>query len=150
MKRLLIHLLIITFISSCSLFGKLRKERFSYEDNGQRELIVWMPKKGNTKKQTDAQGNIEMITSYGDAVLYYAHLRDTTKQFIPINDSFHIPLPHPMGGLIYKGTDDAGAHYWREIRLYNGWRFVYKNVPAESESRFDSALNLSSRLIPAR
>jgi len=142
-------LIFTIIIISCSLFPELSRRDFTYDNKNNKQNIEILVPKGyaKTEKIIDSAGNQHQLFYYGNAILYTGYYTDTTKSFQSIDTSFHIPLPHPRGGLIYKGIDSAHL-YFREIRLYNGLRFGYKNVSQAQEGAFDSALNYSSLRSP--
>lgn len=148
MRKLLFLFFMIAFVS-CALFPELSKRDFSFNNNNSTQNINILVPRGyaKTEKIIDSAGNQQQLFYYGNAILYTGYYTDTTKSFQRIDTSFHIPLPHPRGGLIYKGIDSAHL-YFKEIRLYNGLRFGYKNVSQAREGAFDSALNYSSLRSP--
>jgi hypothetical protein len=147
--RNLVSLIFTITIISCSLFPELSRRDFTFNNNNSTQNINILVPRGyaKTEKVIDSAGNQLQLFHYGNAILYSAFFKDTAMSFQNIDTSFHIPLPHPRGGLIYKGIDSAHL-YFREIRLYNGLRFGYKNVSQAQEGAFDSALNYSSLRSP--
>jgi hypothetical protein len=145
--RLKIFLFFSAFgLMSCSIFDPLRKESFSFNANRKQQSFDILVPKGYHKSESkrDSLGNHEQFYYYRNAVLYFAFLTDSGKQYQSIDTAYHIPLTHPAGGLIYKAQDSTKL-FWREIRLYNGLRFGYKHVSGEVEGRFDSALNYAGK-----
>ena len=91
----------------------------------------------------DSAGNKEQVYRYVNGAVYYAAFSlDTTRTYQPIDTSVNQPLPHRMGGLIYKGQDSSHL-FWREIRM-DSLSFGYRHVSRDNEIRFDEALNYSS------
>jgi hypothetical protein len=127
---------------SCSLYADLRKRTFTYTEGSQAETLRTLVPKRYAKRETfvDSAGNQQEYYRYRNgAFLYFIHTTDTTTLFQPIDTAHHIPLLHPYGGLMYKGLDSAHL-FWREIRT-DSFRFGYRNVPADVEPLFDSAVN---------
>jgi hypothetical protein len=147
--RKLLFLFFSIASASCALFPELSKRDFTYNNYNSKQSIDIAVPRGYSKSEkiVDSAGNQLQLFHYGNSVLYNGFYRDTTISFQVIDTSFHIPLPHPRGGLIYKGIDSAHL-YFKEIRLYNGLRFGYKNVSQAQEGAFDSALNYSSLRSP--
>jgi hypothetical protein len=144
--KFLLLLLFICF-SSCSLFNGFKKRTFDYGANDE-SFDVMIPKgwKKSELKSDSADNKVQYYHYKNGSALYLVRIADSLTSFQPINFSNHIPLIHPKGGLIYKGIDSNGL-YWREIRLHD-FRFGYKNVPTETEARFDSALNFAAQKVP--
>ncbi|MFN2438404.1 MAG: hypothetical protein ABR503_04330 [Chitinophagaceae bacterium] len=139
-KTFCLFLLIIT--SSCSFLNGFKRRQFQYRDNSSfQEIALLIPKGFNgEKKNIDSAGNQQQSYSYENgAVLYFAFLSDTTKEYQPILEERHITRLHPAGGYYYKGRDSNGL-YWRELRQ-NNFRAGYKNISPEIEAKFDSAIN---------
>lgn len=137
-----IILLLIVLCASCSLFNEYKRKELTYTaDNQSGTVSLLVPKRFNTEEvTTDSAGNREQVYHYGNGmVLYFVHLRDTAKEYQPINKESHIPTSHPAGGLMYKRLDSTGL-YWREVRV-DRFRFGYKKVPVHLEAAFDSAVN---------
>ena len=144
--KLLLLLLIIGF-SSCSLFNGFKKRNFNYGEKGESFGVI-IPKgwKKTEFKSDSADNKVQYYYYKNGSSLYLVRNADSLISFQPIIFSNHIPLIHPQDGLIYKGIDSNGL-YWREIRLKD-FRFGYKNVPTETEARFDSALNYAAQKVP--
>ena len=91
----------------------------------------------------DSAGNKEQVYRYANGAVYYAaYSLDSTRTYQPINERINQPLPHRLGGWIYKGQDSSFL-FWREIRM-DSLTFGYRHVSRENEIRFDEALNYSS------
>lgn len=141
-KRYFALCLVLLFCVSCSLFSGLRKRNFTYTDGNQPQTLRVLVPKRYAKKEiiTDSAGNQQQYYRYSNgAFLYVIHTTDTLTQFQPIDTANNVPLPHPFGGLMYKGLD-ASNLFWREIRT-DSFRFGYRFVPGDVESLFDSAVN---------
>lgn len=135
-------LLLLVLLSSCFLLRDLKRERFTYNANGQVHSIALQVPRGfdREKLERDSAGNTARLYFYSNGTVFYAaHLVDTAKQYQFIDYTQNIPLPHKRGGWIYKGMDST-ERYWREIRLAN-YKFGYINVPRSREGDFDEALN---------
>ena len=65
-----------------------------------------------------------------------------------IDTTVHIPLASYGGGVMYKGVMPS-LLYWREVQR-GKYRFGYRNVSTELESRFDSAVNYTAQMRPVR
>ncbi len=141
MTRIILAIL-ITVASSCTLFNGFRKQTFTEGDGNSFKILV--PKGwSNVAVNREADGTFEKVYRYSNGTSFY--VSNTDKPFTPnkiIDTARHIPLQSPTGGLIYKGVM-PGLLYWREIQQ-NNFRFGYRNVPVELESRFDSAVNYSA------
>ena len=125
---------------SCSVYSGLCKKRFSYAENGATQSLRVLVPKRYARRETSTDGSRQDYYYYPDgAVLYFIQTTDTLTLFQPIDTANQIPLPHPYGGLMYKGLDSAGR-FWREVRT-DSFRFGYRFVPGASEIRFDSAVN---------
>ncbi len=139
------YLLFLFFIvfSSCGLFKEFKKREFKYGLAAENfKLIVPKGWRGE-EVQLDSAGYKEQYFYYrGNTTLYFVRAADTAKYYQVFDTSTNIPLVHPSGGLIYKGVDANGL-YWREIRILD-FRFGYRNVPTQTETRFDSALNYAA------
>jgi hypothetical protein len=132
-------------LSSCFLFKDLKREQFTYNNNGQTHSLPLKVPKGyrSEKLEVDSAGNTARFFYYkGGTVFYAAHLVDTARQYQSIDYSRNIPLQHIKGGWIFKGMDSTGR-YWREIRV-GTCKFGYSGVPPSREGDFDEALNWSS------
>ncbi len=143
LMSLLLLLVVITFCSSCSLFGpKFTKTTFSYTANGVSHSVpVIVPKGFRTAKNgTDSSGS-GVLFDYGKSIFYVAYVIDTSLRTEFVDPEVNIPLPHPLGGSIYKGLSQSG--FWREIRRGN-LRVGYQNVSKSGEFAFDSASNYVS------
>lgn len=130
--------------SSCALFDDFKKREFNYGPGAEDKFQLLIPK-GWSKKDIslDSAGYKEQFYTYKNgSIIYFVRAADTTKTYQQFDTSRHIPLVHPAGGLIFKGVDSKGL-YWREIRI-NEFRFGYKDVPTETEARFDSSLNFAA------
>jgi hypothetical protein len=141
----LIALLIASMLlSSCFLFKDYKKKKFIYSRNGQPAAMPIIVPKGFLKQETADTAGVRLHTFYyqGGAVLYAAYLTDTTAELQPINKAIHQPQLHRLGGLVYKGQDEAELYY-REIRQ-GPFRFGYRFVPQILELQFDSATNFAS------
>lgn len=89
--------------------------------------------------ETDSGGNQVMYYFYpGNAVLYFAALRDTSKPIQEINYDMNIAR-ELYQATYYKGVDTLGR-YWRETRL-GQYKAGYWNVPGGLDGNFDSAVN---------
>ncbi len=139
-----IFFFLMLFFSSCSLFNDFKKREFEYGDEGQNSFRLLVPKGwSNEKISLDNAGYKEQFYYYKNgSSIYFVRAGDTTKSYQFFDTALHIPLVHPLGGLIYKKVDGNGL-YGREIRI-NEFRFGYKGVPTETEVRFDSALNYAA------
>ena len=138
-------LLLLVLLSSCFLLRDLKRERFTYNANGQaRTLVVQVPRGFDREKlEVDSAGNTTKFYNYSNGTVYYvAHLVDTARQLQFINYGINMPLEHINGGWIYKGQDSTGR-YWREIRV-GPYKYGYRAVPRLQEGDFDEALNWSS------
>jgi hypothetical protein len=129
---------------SCFLFKDYKKKEFIYTRNGQAAALPIIVPKGFLKQETADTAGVTLHTFYytGGAILYTAYLTDTTAELQPINKNIHQPQLHRLGGLVYKGQDEAELYY-REIRQ-GPFRFGYRFVPGTLESQFDSATNFAS------
>ena len=143
MKYLLFAILMI--VTSCSLFKNFKTIPFHYSANDKRYTVPVQVPKGYSREKTtvDSAGNEVQFYYYANgSFIYVAHVTDSAM-YQPIDTSRNIPLPHPSGGLIYKGLKSNGL-FWREIRLNNGLIYGYKDVPQQNELEFDRALDFSS------
>jgi hypothetical protein len=131
-------------LASCFLFRDYKKTTFTYNRNGQLNMMPLVVPKGYTKQERIDTAGVSMQTyHYPDgAVLYAAFLNDTTYEIQPFNKSVHQPLTHRLGGLVYKGQDSA-LSFFREIRQDN-MRFGYRGVSSGNEGLFDSSTNHAS------
>ena len=148
--RLAILLLLFSF-TSCGIFSPYKNRQFTYTDSAgqQKTLGLKVPRGFKLKSETvDSAGNKEQVYRYVNGAVYYAaYSTDTTRTYQPINEALNQPLPHRLGGWIYKGQDSSHL-FWREIRM-NPLTFGYRHVTRDDEVKFDSALNYSS-LFPER
>jgi hypothetical protein len=138
-------LLLLVLLSSCFLLRDLKRERFTYNVNGQvRTLHLQVPRGFDREKvEVDSAGNTAKFYNYSNGTVYYvAHMVDTARQYQYINYGKNMPLEHINGGWIYKGMDST-ERYWREIRV-GAYKFGYTNVPRSREGDFDEALNWTS------
>jgi hypothetical protein len=138
-------LLLLFFCSSCALFSPYRNRHFAFEDAGQAKSIrIKVPRGFKIKTEnTDSAGNKEQVYRYANGAVYYvAYSRDTARTYQPINEEIAQPLPHRLGGWIYKGQDSSHL-FWREVRT-DPLTFGYRYVSRDNEIKFDSALNYSS------
>lgn len=145
MRFLLFILLLVT--ASCSLFSNLKQREFTYRSGGHDQSIRVLVPTGyhRSEKVTDSAGNQGQVYHYGSGTFFYvAHTTDSSVAYQPIAEENNVPLPHPDGGLLYKGMDSSGL-YWREVRL-DSFRIGYRGVRASREIKFDAAVNASSRL----
>lgn len=142
--RNLCCLILVVSLSSCFLFKDYRKKEFSYTNNGRTQSLPILVPKGFVKEEMSDTAGIKLYTYQypGGAVLYAAHLTDTTYELQAFNKDVHRPLSLAQGGRVYKGQTANGLFY-REIRQ-GTWRFGYKDVPRVNESYFDSATNYAS------
>jgi hypothetical protein len=141
MKLFLFSLVIVIF-SSCFLFGKFKKNRISFEENGVSKSYQVLIPKGfkTTKKKTDTAGNEAQFYYYADgAVLYFAKARDTTVQYQVINYDENLPR-ELYNTIFFKGVDDDYEHYWRETR-FGIYKIGYLHVDEGEDWKFDSAIN---------
>ena len=143
--RMAILLLLFSF-TSCGLFSPYKNRQFTYTDStGQQKTLALKVPRGfkTTSVETDSAGNKEQVYKYLNGAVYYAaYSLDTTRTYQPIDTSMNQPLPHRLGGWIYKGQDSSHL-FWREIRM-DSLTFGYRNVSRDNEIKFDSALNYSS------
>jgi hypothetical protein len=130
---------------SCSPFSALRKRAFGFTTGDEKEALrIKVPKRYARMERVDSAGSQQQWYRYSNgAFLYVIHTTDTVMLYQPIDTARHIPLPHPYGGVMYKGQDSAG-HFWREIRT-DSFRFGYRFVPHEQEVLFDSAVNYAGK-----
>jgi hypothetical protein len=138
-------LLLLLLLSSCFLLRDLKRERFTYNANGQVGTMVLQVPRGfdREKVEVDSVGNTVKFFHYSNGTVFYAaHLVDTAKQYQYINYGRNIPLEHIKGGWIYKGMDST-ERYWREIRV-GPYKYGYIAVPKSHEGDFDEALNWNS------
>ena len=144
MKMLL--LLLLFFVSSCGIFSPYSNRKFVYATNGDAEKVVRIKVPRGFKiasVETDSAGNKEQIYRYANGAVYYAaYSLDTSRTYQPIDTSMAQPLPHRLGGWIYKGQDSSHL-FWREIRM-DSLTFGYRHVSRDNEIKFDEALNYSS------
>jgi hypothetical protein len=143
MKCLLIFVLF--FLSSCTLFQGFRTKSFSYTTGKEKRILpLLVPAKYLKEERTsDENGNEVIVYTYPDSAFLYFANADTVKEYQPINEEMHLPLPHPAGGWMYKGMDSSKRLFWREIKQGN-LRFGYRNVSPDLEIKFDSSLNYAS------
>ncbi len=137
-----LFIVVLMACASCSLFNGFRKREFN--DGTQNSFQILVPKGWSSVAITpDSNGKMQQVYTYKNGATFY--ISNTAK---PINSNElidtnqHIALQHPGGGTVYKGVM-PGLLYWREIQK-DAFRFGYKNVPTDLESRFDSALNYSA------
>ncbi len=126
---------------SCSLFQEFKTEQFSAADGPSFQILV---PKGWTRVQTTRGAYGQPMRSYhyaSGAQFYIAQTDSAVNSNERIDTAQHIPLPF-ANGLVYKGVM-PGLLYWRQIQR-EGYRFGYRNVPTDTEARFDSALNFSA------
>ena len=139
-------LLLLFALSSCALFSPYSNRPFVYApSNGEQKMVhIKVPRGFRTSNvQTDSAGNKEQVYKYVNGAVYYAaYSTDTARTYQPIDTSMAQPLPHRLGGWIYKGQDSS-HRFWREIRM-DSLTFGYRFVDRENEIKFDSALNFSS------
>ncbi len=144
MKLILFFLLIS--LSSCYLITGYKKRSFTYSNGPEQShtLKLQVPRGYlDEKTTTDSTGNKEQVYRYINGMVFYvAYTPDTLKEFHPIEESRHVPLPHAQGGWIFKGVEKNNL-FWREIRQ-DSLRFGYRYVPSELEAKFDAALNFNS------
>jgi hypothetical protein len=143
--KLFLFLYIVVVFSSCFLFRDLKKDRFSFEENGVRTSYNVVIPKGFKRKETkaDATGNIAQFYYYADgAVLYFAKVKDTTMQYQPINYEENIPK-ELYNTIYFKGIDPDYDHYWRETRFGN-YKAGYLRVEGDEDWKFDSSINYFS------
>jgi hypothetical protein len=137
--RFLLVLLICAF-ASCTLLRGYKKRSFEDTDR-QRTISLLLPK--GFKKETamvDTSGNRMQTYQYSDGTVFYiAQLRDSLS-FQTINEEYHIPKMYPDSVLFYKAADSASGLFWRESKWRN-YKVGYKNVSADKEPKFDSAVN---------
>ena len=139
-------LLLLFFISSCGIFSPYKNRQFTYAgaDGAEKVVRIKVPRGFKTSSvETDSVGNKEQVYRYLNGAIYYAaYSLDTTRTYQPIDTSMAQPLPHRLGGWIYKGQDSSHL-FWREIRM-DSLTFGYRHVSSDNEIKFDSALNYSS------
>jgi hypothetical protein len=124
------------------MFSALRQKKFAFTNGNQPQTLRILVPKRYVKRETitDSSGNKGDYYRYSNGAFFYViQTTDTLLRFQPIDTASHIPLPHPYGGLMYKGLDSADR-FWREIRT-DSFRFGYRFVPHSSEILFDSAVN---------
>lgn len=142
----LIFLFVVSSCFSCGLFPKYKKTSFSYSYNGNGQTMALLVPKGAKKQdiQIDSLGNTINNYWYGNGThLYFAWLKDSTVQLQPIDTTRHVAQPAPQGGRMYKEMDTKWQ-FWREIQ--DGYfRAGYRQVPFDSEIRFDSSLNYAAK-----
>lgn len=102
-----------------------------------------MPKKySKTETRIDSAGNQVQYFLYPDgAQLYFALLKDTTKQLQTIN--YEESIPKELYKTIYVKGMDSSSRYWRETKFAN-YKAGYKNVEGDDDGNFDSAINYFS------
>lgn len=133
------------FLSSCSLFGpRFSKTNFNFTAaNKSYTFPIIVPEGYRLAKPANDSSGTGMLFEYGKPVFYIAYVIDTSLKTEFVEPSENMPLPHPMGGLIYKGMNKNG--FWREIRRGH-LRVGYRDVPPFLEGAFDSASNYASRI----
>lgn len=138
--------LLLVLLSSCGLLTPYRSQRFLYTPAGGQEkaIPIKVPRGFKIRSVTiDSLGNKEQVYRYANGAVYYAaYSTNATRTYQPIDTSNNQPLPHRLGGLIYKGQDSSHL-FWREIRM-DSLHFGYRYVSRDNEIKFDQALNLSS------
>lgn len=138
--------LLLMLLSSCGLLTPYRSQQFLYttESGQEAALPIKVPRGFKIRSvEVDSLGNKEQVYRYANGAVYYvAYRTDTTRTYQPINISLNQPLPHRLGGWIYKGQDSSHL-FWREIRM-DSLAFGYRHVSRDNEIKFDEALNLSS------
>ncbi len=148
--RLFVLLLLFSF-SSCGLFSPYKNRQFTYIDasGAQQTVRIKVPRGFKFKsEEVDSAGNKEQVYRYANGAVYYAaYSRDTSRTYQPIDESTNHPLPHKLGGWIYKGQDSSHL-FWREVRMHP-LTFGYRHVSRDNEVKFDSALNYTG-LFPKR
>ena len=141
MIRIVVSIVFAMF-ASCSLSNKFRTQE--YNAGGDNKFQILIPKGWNKMAALpDGASGTNQIYYYPDGASLY--ISGSGKPINPneiIDTAQHIALQHANGGLVYKGVM-PGFLYWREIQKDN-FRFGYRNVRTELESRFDSALNYSA------
>ncbi|HUC83300.1 MAG TPA: hypothetical protein VMR70_20485 [Flavisolibacter sp.] len=142
MKKLVWALPVL--LASCFLFRDYKQTTFVYNQSGQQASLPLVVPKGYVKQsRVDTAGVSMQVYQYPDgAMLYAAHLADTTYEIQPFNKTIHLPLLHRLGGTVYKGQD-ADLSFFREIRQGN-MRFGYRGVSSFKEGLFDSSTNHAS------
>ena len=139
-------LLLLFSATSCGLFSPYKNRQFTYTDESgaTKTLRLKVPRGFKVKTENvDSAGNKEQVYRYVNGAVYYAaYSTDTTRTYQPIDETINQPLPHRLGGWIYKGQDSSHL-FWREIRM-QPLTFGYRHVSRENEIKFDSALNYSS------
>jgi hypothetical protein len=147
MIRILVFIVIALF-ASCSFSKQFRTQEFGAAGDNKFQVLV--PKGwSRTAALPDSSGRTNQFYYYPDGA--YLYISNSGRAINPneiIDTARHIALPHANGGLVYKGVM-PGLLYWREIQKDN-FRFGYRNVQTESESRFDSALNYSALMKEVR
>jgi hypothetical protein len=140
--RILAFFVVMTVCNSCFLFNDFKRSSFNYTKDGKNYATRLVVPKGynRTERQVDSAGNLVEYFYYpGNAVLYFAALTDTSKQYQPINYSANIPK-ELYDATFFKGTDSS-YRFWRENR-FDHFKAGYRNV--EEDGLFDSALNYFS------
>lgn len=135
---------LIVTLNSCFLFSDFKKSRFVYSENGTRQSIdLVVPKKFvRSESRTDSSGNQERYFHYRDgAVLYFVQMKDTLKEYQPIDYTVNIPK-EIYQTRFFKGFDSTN-HYWRETRFGN-FKTGYFKVDEDDDGIFDSSLNYFS------
>lgn len=141
MKQFVAFFLLMVFCSSCFLFRDLKKANFSFSENGTTHSIKAVVPKKYSKKETriDSVGNqVQYFLYPNGSELYFAFLKDTTKQLQTIN--YEENIPKELYNTIYVKGMDSSNLYWRETKFAN-YKAGYKNVEGDDEGNFDSAIN---------
>ena len=137
-------LVLMAVFSSCFLFKDYKKSTFTYSQNGVTTIVPLVVPRGFVKVENVDTAGVLLKTFYYEngAMLYAAHVTDTTTLLQPINIRLHEPQYHRLGGLVYKGQDPDELFY-REIQQ-GRLRFGYRLVPRDWELLFDSSTNHAS------
>ena len=140
MKAILPILLLIS-LTSCIFRRDFKKGTFVYDTNGALPILIPSDYIGDSIT-TDSAGNKVRRFKYSNGASFYIARLVDSATVQPIDREMNIPKMYPQGVWLYKGID-TGRLFWRESQL-NHFRFGYRNVPAEWEVKFDSAVNYAS------
>lgn len=144
MQKSWLLLLLLVFFSACFLRRDYKASSFNYANNGQQTTVPLVVPRGYAKMEKKDTAGITLQTFYypNGALLYAAHLTDTTYELQPFDKTLHQPQIHRLGGVVYKGQDEKELFY-RDIRQ-GSLRFGYRAVPKSMEGVFDSSTNFAS------
>lgn len=141
-KQYLLLFLLLGVLSSCFLLRKeFQASRFAYENNGRQVSVPLLVPRGFQRQERVDTAGVALQTFYyaGGAVLYVAHLKDTSYQLQAIDARLHQPRVDFLGARVFKGMDKNELFY-REVQQGN-LRVGYRLVPKATELVFDSATN---------